>query len=234
MDRQDLHPTSVNVAKRFTSTHLLLVGLVTALAALAVAKLVQIILSSGPSDSPVKVRGGAMTFSTKPDGSPFSKVGSGYCVSLGGTAVSLKLIQPNGDKTTFPLTSTAQIDLLGRKGDGDSESNNGTRILITSSCNGVNGLSALIQPETKASGFYPNRDDAVDEDGAHIERFMDSSCRPETSPSPGMPGQDADSCERLKNIYIHGAPADDPRGGTPSPVQSNCHNGECVLRLVPQ
>lgn len=207
----------METVRTYTCSRLLMLAAIVAIAPLALSQ-------------PLKVRGGAMTFSTDPDNGDSFVVSSpnNYCVYLGPATVklALRIIQPNGEKTDFPLTSTAQIDLFGRKPDGNKEGPNGVQILISSStCGSNNGLIASIKPETSASGFYTNRDNATDEDNAHIERFQDSTCRPESSTV------DADSCERLKRIYIHDAQTSDPKAGG---LKLGCHNGECVLKIIYQ
>jgi hypothetical protein len=129
------------------------------------------------------------------------------------------------DGNPISLTNQAQIDFFGHTPDGGSESNNGIRVKITSSCNGASGLSASFEPEGQ-SQFYQNQNNATDDDNAHIQRFQDTSC----NGSPSSTG-DQDTCEHMKSFYVSSAPTGTPKvGNTPN----KCHNGECLVEFVVQ
>ena len=220
-----------DVARRFTFVHLLLAVAGTALATFAAVKLYQI-LTSAPYDSPVKVRGGAMTFRTKKN-VPFQNLGGdNYCVSLGApSTVQIDLFQPGSDPSGIPdksatLSNGAQIDFLGSTADGSNASSNGSRILITNNpCGSSTGLIATLQPEGTSSGFYKNRNNASDEDDSHLVRFQDLPC----SQSPPSPTADEDTCEHLNTIYINSSPTSSPTSGT----KWHCRNGECLVKIHP-
>jgi len=232
------------VAKRYTTAQVMAIAFVTLVVGAAVTFLLVKAMQAGPGDPPVKVRGGAMTFRTK-SGTPFSQVsGNSFCVWLGsaGAKLTLDIYQPknhtNSPNRSIKLTNQSQIDFFGRSETGQIGSNNGTRVLITSSpCNGAQGLSALIQPEGANSGFYSNNENGASQDGndnddpsnandqSHSIRFQDLACSSKFSPPAGT--GDEDSCENMGLIYVNDAPTDNPTNGK----HARCHNGDCSVEF---
>jgi hypothetical protein len=221
---------NAEAVRKYTTAQLIGFSLAALAGGAILAGLVAHFMSStaAPADSPLKVRGGAMTFRTKAN-NQFSQVPntSSYCVLLGSptSTVSLALFQPKDQTaTTIQLTNQAQIDFFGHTPDGGSASNNGIQVLITSSCNGVTGLSALLQPEGSNSQFYDHLNNAADEDNARMERFQDIPC----SKNPPTPLADEDTCEHMKQFIINSAPTPTPNGGS----VYKCRNGECRVEFV--
>jgi len=233
-------------SRRFTSTHLIIAVALAAIAAFVVARLIQLAFTGGSSDSPVKVRGGAMTFRTK--SGQFQQVGTSnsYCVVLSTTStnVSLDLYQPgNHTKTpnkSFSLTSQLQIDFFGRNEKGKVKRNgNEIRVLITSSCNGMQGISATLTPVGNAA-FYVNQKNGASQDAddnpdtSSSVRFQDLDCAQNfpPTPTPGGPVQnpngDEDLCENMGLIYVNSAPTTTPTTVDP---WARCHNGDCSVEF---
>lgn len=231
----------METTRRYTLTHLVIAATVVALATLILVRLISIALTSRPGDSPVKVRGGAMTFRTKSGGQMQQVSGNSFCVVLGspGAKVTLDIFQPKNHTNTpnrsFKLTSQSQIDFFGRTEKGQVGSNNGTRVLITPSCNGQQGVSALFQPESADSGFYANNESGPSQDGnddppndndsSHSVRFQDLACAAKFTPPNGS--GDEDSCENMGIIYVNDAPTGQPTNGK----HARCHNGDCLVEF---
>ena len=218
----------MEAARTYTGTQVA----IAAAAAIGVGLLTYFVIKSfvpatGPSDPPIKVNGGAMTFWTK-KGVQFDAPPSGktYCLPLGTASsgtVQLKLFQPDNYTTIpdnkIPLSSSAQVDLFGFKGTGFAPSDNGIRVLIKTSCGNSTDLSAWLQPEEDVnSDFYQNMANGAAPSNRHFVRFWnkDPSCS-----SPPTPSADEDLCEHLDRIYVNGKPWD------------KCNDGECRLEIGP-
>jgi hypothetical protein len=178
------------------------------------------------TNAPVKVRGGAMTFRST---SAFSQDGDGNpCVPIkSGTQVGI--FEPGNSGATadnsYPLQTGVQIDFFGHEENGGANSNDGVRVLITSTCNG-SSLGATIVPEPLShSSFYPFQDQAKDEDKTtYRKRFLDSACIGTPSPSG-----DEDTCEHLSTVYVNSSATITPKS---NPAQEwLCTDGECDVKI---
>jgi hypothetical protein len=239
----------METTRRYTLTHLMIVATAVAVATLILARLISIALSSRPADSPVKVRGGAMTFRTK-SGGQFQQVGASnsYCLVLSTTStnLTLDLFQPgnhqsNPNKSISLVPDQTQIDFFGRNEKGKIKKNgNEIRVLITSSCNGTQGTSATLTPIAH-SAFYLNQKGDPSQDGddspdtSRSIRFQDLDCATNFLPIPQSPGAmpqnpngDEDFCENLGLIYVNSAPTTTPTSADP---WARCHNGDCSLEI---
>lgn len=242
----------METTRRYTLTHLAIAATVVALATVILVRLISILLAPAHGDSPVKVRGGAMTFRTK-SGGQFQQVGTSnsYCVVLGatGTKLELDLFQPgnhqsNPNKSIALVPDHTQIDFFGRNEKGKIKRNgNEIRVLITSSCNGMQGVSATLTPVGN-SAFYLNQKNGTSQDGdddpstpdtSQSVRFQDLDCATSFPPLPQTPGGlpqnpngDEDLCENLGLIYVNSGPTTNPTSGD---HWARCHNGDCSLEI---
>lgn len=189
------------------------------------------------SNSPVVVRGGAMTFrapkafAVDKDGSPCLVLGNGS----GGATITVSMIQnennSGNDNGPTTLSSTPQIDFFGHpmgwiRPDGSpGESDNGVQVTLTKTCNSSK-FGIKFSGETSQSDFYPHRKRTVpDEDQTFTLRFRDRSCN-----TTAGPNGDEDNCEHLSNVYIHGSPTSNPKSET----MWKCIDGECEVRFTIQ
>jgi hypothetical protein len=238
----------METAKRYTSVQLwAFVALTAVLAAIGTRLILNLLTATTSGNSPVKVRGGAMTFRTE-SGGQFQQVGTSnsYCIVLSTTStnLTLDLFQP-GNHTKNPnksisLADQTQIDFFGRNEKGKIKRDNEIQVLITSSCNGTQGISATLTPIAH-SAFYVNQKDAPSQDGddtpdtSRSIRFQDLDCATNFLPLPQSPGAmpqnpngDEDFCENLGLIYVNSAPTTSPTSGNP---WARCHNGDCSLEF---
>jgi hypothetical protein len=238
-------------ARRYTNIQSMVLASVVIIAALVAIRLITVVLAQSGGDSPVKVRGGAMTFRTSSGGDQFQTVGgsgNSFCILLSKTPnanVTLDVSQAKFHKVVSSrsetLTNTSQIDFFGRNEKGQAgKSSNGIRVLITPSCNGVPGTSALIQPEGPNSGLYLNQKNAAsqdlsgddlpnpssDKDTSQSLRFKDLDCAAKFSPP--TPGGDEDLCENMGLIIVNSKHTDNPTT-TGKPIR--CHNGDCQVEF---
>lgn len=179
-------------------------------------------------DSPIKVRGGAMTFRSKNvtwqqgtvsgatspcyflDGVGISSISTDASYASGGTAPSLN-----------NLTAGWSMTLNGRNPSNPKQASpNGITIKTQdASCNGsVHTMILLPLSPTNAAAFYPG--ELQTEDG-YMERFVDnsSSCQ---GPSGSRSG-DEDLCERMSTISLVLAGS--------STYNYLCRNGECEIDI---
>jgi hypothetical protein len=242
----------METAKRYTSVQLwAFVALTAVLAAIGTRLILNLLTATTSGNSPVKVRGGAMTFRTE-SGGQFQQVGTSnsYCIVLSTTStnLTLDLFQPGNHQKTpnksIALANQTQIDFFGRNEKGKIKKNgNEIRVLISSSCNGTQGISATLTPIAD-SAFYLNQKDGASQDGdddpnapdtSHSVRFQDLDCATNFLPIPPSPGAmpqnpngDEDFCENLGLIYVSSAPTTTPTSVDP---WARCHNGDCSLEI---
>jgi hypothetical protein len=183
------------------------------------------------TNSPIKIRGGAMTF----------RLGAHYdwksnhsqpCVNLSAfpTTIDLDGVVPVGGAPANPSPLPSQdwqIDFFGHLRDKSAMSPNGIRVAIThKQCDGSAGMSATFTPENQNSTFYEfDQDNLYDEDGqTRIKRFKDKSCT-----SKPDPAGDEDNCEHIHSIYINKSITSDPTA-KPDYIY-RCTNGECKVEI---
>jgi hypothetical protein len=185
--------------------------------------------STSTVSSPLKVRGGAMTFRSENLWTTDSSATPAPCTQLTPTSIQLKNVTavpvtspPTVEQIQLSLAGSWQIDLFGRKPDG-TEGPNGIRIVAETNCGGKSGVS--LTGESGPGQFYPFKDGQSDEDGVtFIKRYMDPTC----SQSP-QPSGDKDICEHISKIYINTSPTTTPKSN-PAHVY-HCLNGECVIGI---
>lgn len=197
------------------------------------------------SDSPVTVRGGAMTVRTK-DAVGWRGANAPFCTGIGLTTSTLYfnysgLGTASGysapPATPIALTGAWSVTIVGRLHNGTDStqaSNNGVVIAPVGTCTGAGTASVYVQLSNTGtySDFY-GPDKALKEEpkatGYTAKRFMDktpagtsgTNCQG-PSPLPSNPG-DEDACERASKVTIQTA-----SGG---PYYGWCTNGECVIGL---
>jgi hypothetical protein len=208
------------------------------------------ILGSGSgTNTPLKVRGGAMTFRSGGKFGSDSAYPNGYCVKLNFSYFELGDVDdvlrskhvpavsyPNA---AYPTVSTSwQIDLYDRDPTGTSETprDSGIRIIATSNCvigpAGTPPVAGVtITPESEYSKFYDNNSDKNlpdDDKTTYKKRFLDMYCQADhTMPSANG---DEDSCEHISSIYINNSPKNKKADVQANPIGSYvCTNGECVI-----
>ncbi len=213
--------------KRFTLVHLGITALIGLVAVAAV--LINCIESQPSTSSPIKVRGGSMTFRNVQKWN--SAASNTYCTDnpdisyIEFKKVSADNSNPDG-KTTFPgLSSNWSIQFLGhdpRSHYGKDPSKNG--ILVTAQfksnkdCSGTNVTSESIiklTPIGPYGDFYPLTYSADDDGSTHSVRFMDKMPdQPAANNSPAVPGcqgpsmldpklsGDEDVCEHISKITL--------------------------------
>jgi len=193
------------------------------------------------TDSPVVVRGGAMTIRTKETtyGWIMGADVDHYCTNISnlswfGTDADL---QTGTQPSTFPAGSTVQMQ--GRQflgvGVGGSAKDSQNGILLTAqsvTCTGTAGFSILLAPMNGSSYSHFYQDEAaLNEEGngkvVRGKRFMDTTATC-LGPSPtynSAPTGDEDTCERGSTITVIVPGA---AGGTST---YRCKNGECAVGI---
>ncbi len=209
----------------------------------------------GSGQSPIMVRGGAMTF--------FSFIGYGQDGSMACVQRTLNYIELDrvfdlvkltyGDVTfksggTYPAPDPArwEIDLTGRTWDGAGEDKNfgGVRIAPTNNCVTASGtqpgIDVVIEPLATGGsanyGFYSNN---TTQDNATFSRmrYWNKSLIVTATPSGGQPARDVpaptpngdeDTTEMIYNIYVS-----DGTGttGTVQGVQTAKYRFRCVMAV---
>jgi hypothetical protein len=207
---------------------------------------------TGAGDSPVVVRGGAMTVRTKDTTNGWQSQNNGYCTGITLATGTLYLnyegldkVPTNPTPTPFPTPPKGYVALTGNNWmltllgrnfprTTPAQSNNGIAITPVGSCNGLTGASVYIQLSLTGPnpGFY---DSDVEGVAAAVtgKRFRDltpfvkggTNCFGPNfnNPSPSFPAGDEDVCERASLVTLS-------NGG----VLTNsgfCTNGECVIGL---
>ena len=212
---------------RFTITQVGISAIVAFLLGGIALALFQYLKQSPETSSPIKVRGGAMTFRAY---SYYSDNNGNDCVLLTTSTGSLNFIDdplavvPN--VTTVSLQGVDHIDFFGRQPNGKDKSANGVSLKFTPTCKGPNGnqIGASLIALSGNSDFYPFRNGHVpDDDGTYIKRFWDkkgNSGKPSNS-------QDGDTCEHLSEATIYYT--DPTKKPTPLP---HCTNGECAIEIL--
>jgi hypothetical protein len=213
--------------KMFVGIGVLVGAAITGLTAFVIWKMK---LANPPTNTPIVVRGGAMTFRSK---NQVAQSGGVDCFPLNGTHLSFYKDldstntpgnqQPDGQ---YSLSDLSKIDFAGfvpagYNSSGTSESVNGVTVQMTQTCNG--SVGATLAPINGDSSFYHNRDahkNWHDEDGSYVKRFWDKSCNQNSETA------DEDTCEHLSAVYLYFTPA--AGGGT---VRWDCMNGECEVRI---
>ena len=208
---------------------------------------------AGPGDSPVVVRGGAMTVRTK-DSVGWKGASVPFCTGIGLTGGTLYFNyegldavpgSPTPPPVPFPVIPKGsvaltgnnwQLTILGRNyvpNTTPSQSRYGNGIVITpaASCTGATGASVYVQLALtgKYPGFY-NSD--LNEKGTRAgKRFRDftplgtpgTNCFGPNSNSVPPSTGDEDVCERASLVTLNTG------GGTT--YSGWCSNGECVIGL---
>jgi hypothetical protein len=185
--------------------------------------------SSAPAgtDSPVTVRGGAMTVRTKDQGGWVNIGNNSWCTDIGDLgAFSISLDALTGTKpSTFPVGSTLTIN--GRAGNNDDPDNGIQLTSQTGGCGNESGPSIKLSPITSATStsfFYPDAS-SVNEDGGKIKakRFWNQNSKNCVGPNPAATATgDEDTCERASTIAL-------TVSGATSTYR--CKNGECVIGI---
>jgi hypothetical protein len=177
-----------------------------------------------PTQPPIKVRGGAMTFrykATATGASPWlpypSATPTGVCVQQDtSTGAKLKIFQhpdpdpndPSPPGSTSNLATGWVVDLHGRDSAFNPDANEGVELKAVSDCGGSNGVSMLPIPHSSASGFYGGVLQSSD-GSTFAKRYKNSSCT-----------TDEDACEHMSSVFINGTQVAD------------CANGECLVKIV--
>jgi hypothetical protein len=212
---------------------------------------------TGAGDSPVVVRGGAMTARTKDKTNGWKPSNNGFCTGItltsstlyfnydGIGAVPTYLPPPpksfpaaNGD---IPLTANGwDLKILGRNyvpNTAPTPSHNGSDITWVPSCTGA-AAGSTVYVQLSLTGTYPGFYDS-DADGISAvvtgKRFRDLTPlkKPGTNcfgpnRSSGTAG-DEDACERASLVTLTNT-----AGGTTTTYSGWCTNGECVVGLGDQ
>jgi hypothetical protein len=235
---------------RFTVTHLtfsFILGIVVVFVGLTVISLIKkALLHPAPTTtSPLKVRGGAMTFRTAPNTNFGVDSNQNPCFVIPKSGATMELYaDPTGPNTPFlknpdqsqGLQDGVQFDLIGHNAKGDAPSVNGVRIYITSGCSG-NNLGASLIPESDHNGsdFYHYRRNQHDDDGSYIRRFLDNDCAKPTGSygTANDDNKDEDTCEHLAIIYVNvnRPPAQTDNYKSSAAQTWKCLNGDCVLQI---
>ena len=186
------------------------------------------------TNSPVKIRGGAMTFRFA-SGAVIDKDANGNFCSVIDKSTSISLFEHPDEKGTtakadyqYSLSPGVQIDLFGYTRGGKSDSNNGIQVLITNTCK-TNQLGASLIPEPNSSSlFYPFEDNASDDptDKSTRRRFEDTAC---VGQQPPDQNGDEDTCEHLAKVYIHSSPSANPKSNLVGNTPWSCERGECLV-----
>jgi len=202
-------------------------------------------LFAGPGDSPVVVRGGAMTVRTK-DSVGWKGASVPFCTGIGLTGGTLYfnysgLETAKGyappQPTPIALTGNWSVKIVGRLHNGaDSTQASGNGVIITpvGSCSGASTEPDYVQLSTASnnSDFYAPDPALKEEPNATAytaKRFMDKT--PAGTPGTNCQGPspkasnlgDEDACERASLVTIQTT-----SGG---PYYGWCSNGECVIGL---
>lgn len=174
-----------------------------------------------PTQPPLKVRGGAMTFRYKASG--WGKDASGNpCVPFDTTGGATLKIFADADPddaspTNIPLSSGWEIDLHGRNDKFASDPNEGIALTATASCSTgtVNGNGIVMMPLRTAtySGFYTDDASVTDDGDTSTQRYKHKGCK------------DEDACEHMGQITGNSA------ANTPF-ASVGCTNGECLVKIV--
>ncbi|HEX4321166.1 MAG TPA: hypothetical protein VHZ52_09700 [Acidobacteriaceae bacterium] len=205
-------------------------GVVAGVAALAIALIPGIHrmwpMSGGSTNTPIKVRGGAMTFRYPGDSqgnTQWHSYGtSGWCIPLDTTGgkVKLKIItdpdsDPDSDtssvETVYTLTGDWVVDLHGRLPDFTSDPSEGIEITPTATCNSNQNGIALTSIDKTQTGFYPS--DLPSDGQTYNKRYQRLTC------------SDEDKCEHMGSVNVTTG------GKVKKPV--DCENGECIVKIVP-
>jgi hypothetical protein len=207
--------------------------------------------SSGNPSSPIKVRGGSMTFRSKNSlwiaqnvPTPSSGSASGYCASVDDISfIELDDVvgvppasPPYGVPTTFTnISKDWTLSLNGKENNGADGIEMWARTSFTCQGQTGNGPAMLLIPLTGTSGFYANSIDDVGKD--HSERFadnyVDNSVSPPKTPCLGPNNNntgDEDACERIKTLQLTLSSSD----ATPRVYNYTCPNGECSVYIGQQ
>jgi hypothetical protein len=164
------------------------------------------------TDTPILVRGGAMTAFTVGKGAPKgwgTASGSTYCINVDTSYIQFDIEADRTSKSWPNLTPPWEVDIYGQSGA------NGLKFEgKASDCTGSTGLgktSVRLSP-MNGGGFYqtPPLADAPPRKGN--VRFRDTSC-----------GPDEDACERMGKVVI--------KLSTGLPTVPPCLDGDCTVRI---
>jgi hypothetical protein len=187
-------------------------------------------LITAVTSSPIKVRGGAMTFRAAEWSTDASHKD---CIQGDNSYVELIDIVPwnhpiaQATRVVIPtLALTWQMDLFGRTSAGKPQMTQGVRLTPTASCGGQPGI--VWGSESGSTDWYPTNDETggagnKEEDGStYIRRYRYSTC--------ASAAGDEDLCEHLSYILINKTPK-----ANPTPLNSDyaflCQNGECEIGI---
>jgi len=132
--------------------------------------------------SPVKVRGGAMTFITKNSWSPVNGHRHTYCTKTQSSGVEAEGFGVLADGSIPNLPQKWTLQVVGGSGSNGIQMQSDTK-----DCGGNAGFSVTISP-IQSGDFYPN--DLTLPSRKQNKRFLDKSCG------------DEDACERMTSLKI--------------------------------
>ena len=205
---------------------------------------------AGPGDSPVVVRGGAMTIRTKDTTDGWVLSGAVYCTYIP-TTTGLHLYPSGVDPITsmlpaipvpptppLQLTGSWKVEVQGRKhlkGLSITPSGNGIRLRPPNSASecapAPSGYVAIVLEKLSGNSDYYPVDSGVNEEPSSKEvakRFQDITPSSDTSTNCYGPnanagsGGDEDACERASKITVY---------TTGGPYYGRCTDGECILGI---
>jgi hypothetical protein len=194
------------------------------------------------ANSPIKVRGGAMTFRSTTQWQPVSGQVAYYLDNANVSYISFTGVDPVGSAPPGPLYPPGcwTMTLVGRNPNPSVVISNGITITaLTSSCNHPTTYHSLTLTGFGNGSFYPEKY-KPDDDGTYSERYMDTTPDvPTTGTTAAVPGcqgpsglgptltGDEDFCERLSKITLILYTGATP--GTPSTYK--CKNGDCEIDI---
>ena len=158
----------------------------------------QSVVTQPPPQSPLKVRGGSMTFYTKDSWQPSSHdpANQPYCTFIDTSYVDVVFFTGNnfGDFPLYNLSPNWTITIYGREKNGSDLSSRGVKVTAGMGCfNHDTGRSSVTIEHVGNSEFYDHDlpPDTIYQDN---RRFHDKGCL----------GTDTDleACERIKKVEI--------------------------------